>query len=250
VGDFDPAQVKRWVAKYFGDLPGGGKVSRPRVDPVSMPSERRMVFEDRVQVPRLYLAWNAPGQDSRDGEALDLLVGILSGPRTARLTRALVYDQQSAASLSAHYEENEQYGQIVISITPRPGHTLTELEAGADSVLARLKADGPSEDEIARAVAGAEFGFVHGLESNLGKAEMLAAGQVFHHDPAYGTARVARLRSVTADDIRRVANRYLGSERAVLSIVPAGQPGDASRPEESVKVTVAPDGGHYIMETR
>jgi len=154
VGDFDPAQVKRWVAKYFGDLPGGGKVSRPRVDPVSMPSERRMVFEDRVQVPRLYLAWNAPGQDSRDGEALDLLVGILSGPRTARLTRALVYDQQSAASLSAHYEENEQYGQIVISITPRPGHTLTELEAGADSVLARLKADGPSEDEIARAVPG------------------------------------------------------------------------------------------------
>jgi zinc protease len=250
VGDFDTPQVKQWVAKYFGDLPGGEAVSRPRVDPVTMPAERRMVFEDRVQVPRLDLAWNAPGANDEDGEALDLLMGILSGPRTARLTRALVYDQQSAASVSADYLENELYGQIFISLTPRPGHALAELEASTDSVIARLRADGPTAEEMARVVAGTEFQFVRRLESNLGKAEMLASGLVFHHDPAYYMARYARLKSVTAADLKRVANTYLGGGRAVLSIVPIGRVEDASHPERSVKVTVAPDGGHYIMETR
>jgi zinc protease len=248
VGDFDPTQAKRWVRKYFGDLPRGAPLTRPRVSPAVMPAERRMVFEDRVQIPRLYLGWNAAGEDSKDSEALDVLADILSGPRTARLTKALVYDQQSAASVAAFHDTNELYGGFLLFITPRPGHTLAELEASTDSILARLKADGPTMDELTRAVAGSEFRFVSGLESNLGKAEILTSGLVYHHDPAYYQTQYARLRAVTPADVKRVANTYLGAGRAVLSIVPMGKSGDASGPERSTTVTVSPDGGHYIME--
>jgi zinc protease len=248
VGDFDPAQAKQWVARYFGDLPRGAPITRPAVPPVTMPSEQRLVFEDRVQVPRVYLAWPGAGDDSDDTPALDFLAQILSGPRTARLTKALVYDQQSAAGVSAFNDTNEGFGSFLIFITPRPGHTLTELEASADSIIGRLKRDGPTPDEMQRAAAGLEFSFVSALESNLGRAEMLLSGSVFHGDPAQYRTRFAQLRGVTAADVQRVANSYLGPGRVVLSIVPLGEADQASRPDQSRKVSVSPDGGHYIME--
>jgi zinc protease len=250
VGDMDPAKVKAWVTRYFGDLPKGAPITRPTIPPVSVSTEQRLVFEDRVQVPRLYLAWPAPGEDNDDTYTLDFLAEILSGPRTARITKALVYDQQSAASVSAFNDTNEQLGAFVIIITPRPGHTLTELEASTDSILARLRRDGPTADEMQRTAAGLEFDFVSALESNLGKAEILTSGLVFHGDAAYYRTQYTKLKAVTAAEVQRVANHYLGAGRAVLSIVPEGKPDLASNPESSRKVTVSPDGGHYIMEAK
>lgn len=250
VGDFDPAQVKRWVTKYFGDLPKGAPITRASVPPVAVTDEQRLVFEDRVQVPRVYLAWPGAGDDHDDTPALDFLAQTLSGPRTARITKALVYDQQSAASVSAFNDTNEGFGSFLIFITPRPGHTLTELEASADSIIERLKRDGPTPDEMQRAAAGLEFGFVSALESNLGRAEMLLSGSVFHGDPAHYRTQYARLKAVTAADVKRVANTYLGPGRVVLSIVPLGKPDQAAKPAQSRKVSVSPDGGHYIMEAK
>ena len=248
VGDIDTTQARAWVAKYFGDLPAGQPITRPTVEPVTLSAERRLVFEDRVQVPRLYVAWPSVGENSTDEYALEFLAQILSGPRTARLTKALVYDRESAAGVAAFNDANELAGAFVIIITPRPKHTLGELEASADSIIARLRHGGPTADEMRRAAAGLEFDFVSALQSNLGKAEMLESGLVFHGDPAYYKTQYARLEAVTAADVQRVANRYLTSGRVVLSIVPQGKQELAAQPDRSTTVTVSPDGGHYIME--
>jgi zinc protease len=248
VGDIDTAQVKRWVTKYFGDLPKGAPITRPTVRPVTLSAERRLVFADRVQVPRLYFSWPTVGQNHDDAYALSFLSAILSGPRTARLTKALVYDRESAANVGAFDDANELEGSFLIMITPRPGHTLTELEASTDSIVAELKRDGPTADEMERTGAGLEFDFVSGLQSNLGRANTLLSGAVFHADPAYYQTEYAKLRAVTAADVRRVANKYLGPGRVVLSIVPQGQLELASKPDRCVTVTVSPDGGHYLME--
>jgi zinc protease len=250
VGDVDPRQVRAWVTRYFGDLPRGAPITRPTVPAVTMSAPQRLVFEDRVQVPRLYLAWPGPGDDNDDTNALDYLAQILSGPRTARITKALVYDQQSAANVSAFNDTNEQLGGFYIVLTPRPDHPLTELEASTDSIVERLKQDGPTTDEMQRAQAGLEFGFVSALESNLGKAEMLNSGVVFHGDAAHYRTQYAKLKAVTAADVKRVANQYLSDGRVVLSIVPQGKRELASHPEQSRNVTVSPDGGHYIMESK
>jgi len=246
-GDFDPAQVKPLVTKYFGDLKRGTPITRPKVAPVTLAAEKRLVFEDRVQVPRLYLQWPSVGDDNDDSYPLQFLGQILSGPRTARLTKALVYDLQSAASVSAFNRGAEASGTFGISVTPRPGHTLAEVETATDSVIAKLKAEGPTADEMAKASAGLEFGFVSQLQSNLGKAEILADGLVFHGDPARFKKDYAKLKAVTAADVKRVANKYLSGGRVVLSIVPLGKTELASKAAMSTKVTVAPDGGHYIM---
>ncbi len=183
VGDFNPEQAKAWVAKYFGDFPRGKPISRPKVSPVTLDAERRLVFEDRVQVPRLYVQWPTVGERSEDRFALDVLGAILSGPRTARLTKALVYDKQSAASVSAFQGSNEDVGDFLVVVTPRPGNSLTDLEQAVDTILDKMKAEGPTAEEIQKATAGEELTFVRGLESNLGKAMRLSDGAGFHGDP-------------------------------------------------------------------
>jgi zinc protease len=188
------------------------------------------------------------GEDSEDDKVLDVVSSILSGPRTARLTKDLVYDKQSAAQISAQQATNENWGFYIMQATPRPGHTLTEIEAQINDVLERFKREGPTEEEMTKALAGTEYGFVAGLESNLNKAELLLRGSVFHGDANYYRKLYAGIKAITAADVKRVANKYLTPGRVVLSIVPPGKAADASNAATSRKVTVSADGGHYVVE--
>ena len=237
VGDFDPAQAKTWVAKYFDGVPRGRAITRPAVGPVKLTEEKRLVFEDHVQVPRLYVQWPSVGEKSDDQYALDVLGAILTGPRTARLTKALVFEQQAAANVSAGQGSNEDVGEFLMVITPRPEHSLTDLEAAADSVIEKMKTEGPTAEEIQKAVAGEELAFIRGLESNLNKAMTLSDGAGFHGDPAFFKTEYQKSLAVTAADVKRVANTYLTKGRVVLSIVPAGKLDQAAKPNESRKVT-------------
>jgi zinc protease len=236
-GDFDPAQAKAWVAKYFGDISRGKSVTRPAAPPVTLASGLRLVYEDRVQVPRLYIQWPTVGEESDDHYALEVLGAILTGPRTARITKALVYDQQAAASVSAFQGTNEDVGEFLLMITPRPDHTLTELEAAADGIIDKLKNEGPTAEEIRKALAGEELSFLRGLESNLGKAMQLCDSAGFHGDPGHFRIDYQKSQAVTAADVKRVANKYLTGGRVILSVVPTGKLDQASKPGESKKVT-------------
>ena len=126
-------------------------------------------------------------------------------------------------------------------VTPRPGHTLTELETAIDAIIEKLKAEGPTAEEVQKAIAGEELSFVRGLESNLGKAMNLATGAGFHGDAGYYKTAYQKSTSVTAADVKRVANKYLTKGRVVLSVVPNGKADEASKLAESKKVTGAED---------
>jgi zinc protease len=236
VGDFDPLQAKAWVRRYFGGVARGKPVTRPAVATVTLPVEKRLVYDDRVQVPRLYVQWPTVGEKHDDTYALDVLGSILAGPRTARITKALVYDQQAAASVGAYQGSNEDVGEFLLVITPRPDHSLTDLEAASDAVIAKLKQEGPTDEEVKRALAGEELGFLRGLESNLGKAMQLCDGAGFHGDAGFFKTAFRKSQAVTAADVQRVANKYLTSGRVVLSVVPTGKFDQASKPAESKKV--------------
>ena len=77
---------------------------------------------------------------------------------------------------------------------------------------------------------------------------MLLNGSAFHGNAAYYKKNYAGIKAITAADVKRVANTYLLPGRVVLSIVPQGKLDQASKPEASKKVTVAADGGHYLVE--
>jgi len=115
--------------------------------------------------------------------------------------------------------------------------SLTELEAAVDSVLQKFLSEGPTPEEMQKATSGAELSFLSGLESNLGKANQLIDGSVFHGDPGYFKTEYQKTMSVTAADVKRVANQYLGKGRVVLSVVPKGKKDQASKPGESETIT-------------
>jgi zinc protease len=240
VGDVDPVQAKAWVRKYFADLPRGQAITRPAVAPAQIEAERRLVYEDRVQVPRLYIQWPTVGVKKDDDYALRLLGGILSGSRTARLAKALVYDQQAAAQVTARQNGNEDVGTFGVIVTPRGGHSLTDLEQAADAVIATFKTEGPTADEMQQATASEELAFLTGTQSDLQKANRLTSSAGFHGDPGYFKTDYRKTLAVTAADVKRVANTYLTAGRVVLSVVPPGKTEMAAKPAESKRVGVEP----------
>jgi zinc protease len=246
VGDFEPAVARRWVEGYFGNIRRGAAITRPTVAPVSLRSLTRLVYEDRVEVPRLYVQWPTVGERHDDSIALEVLASVLSGPRTARLTKPLIFDQQAAASVIAEQSPHEDVGEFRLAITPRPGHSLTDLESAAASIIATFQAEGPTAEEIQKATAGDELEFLAGLQSNLGKSFRLTDGAGFHGDAGYFRTEYQKFMAVTPADVKRVAGKYLTPGRVVLSVVPPGKIDEAARPGESRKVpaisTAAPEG--------
>ena len=246
VGDFDPAQAKEWIKKYFGDLPQGKQVQRPSVPLGKLEASKRLVYEDRVQVPRLYIQWPTVGFKSDDDYALSVMGSILSGSRTARLTKALVYDSQKASNVFGFQNSAEDVGVFQITVVPRPEATLTELETAVDQVLQKFISEGPTAEELQKAKSGLELNFLRGLESNLGKADRLNSGAVFYGDPGYFSTDYQKTLAVTAADVKRVAAQYLTRSRIVLSVVPKGKKDQASKATESETVSVItgnPGGG-------
>ena len=134
VGDFDPAQAKAWVQKYFAefparqaDYPAECRTGRRSTPNGAWSSKTASSFRDCTSSGR------PSARRARTGSRWTCLAAILSGPRTARLTKALVYDKQSAASVSVNQSTNEDVGDFQMIIVPRPGNSLTDLEQAADA---------------------------------------------------------------------------------------------------------------------
>ena len=99
-GDIDASEVRRLVEKWFGDVPKSEPVDPLVPRPVVLREEKRLVLEDRVQLPRLYLAWLTPPAFAPGDAALDAVAAVLAGGKNSRLYKRLVYDLQVAQDVT------------------------------------------------------------------------------------------------------------------------------------------------------
>ena len=236
-GDFNPVQAKAWVKKYFGAIPRGPAITRPTVPLPQLTGPKRFVYEDNVSLPQLFISWPGVGVTSADRAALSIMGSILSGDRTQWLTQTFVYDRKTASSISLRPSMNENAGDVGLNAVPTPGADLTAMESAIDSVIERFKREGPTPEQMKKATASIEFGSYNGLQSMLGKAMQLASGWIYHANPSWYATNLAETRAVTAADVKRVANKYLGPNRIVLSAVPMGKKALASNPDKSTAIT-------------
>jgi zinc protease len=233
VGDFEPAAAKAMIARYFGPIPGGRPVTRPAAPPVTLAAEKRLVLEDsRASLPQLSIVWPTVGDASPDQAALSALGSVLTGDRTSRLTKLLVYDRQLATSVRAGQNlwGTVDAGMFTINVTPKGSASLTEIERLVDSTLAALASKPATSAELARFKSFARVFSVLRLDQPLERAEMLLESQVFYGDPNASAKQVEAMLAVTPQDVERVAKRYLGAGRVVLSMVPAGQLAQVAKP--------------------
>jgi zinc protease len=221
-GDVDPAEVRRLVRQYFGDIPRGPTPDRPPTPTFQLPRDTTVVLEDRVQLPRLYLNWHTVRGYSADDAALNVLGYLLTGAKNGRLTQTLVYDRQVATNVFAGQDGKLRDGDFSIITTGKPGTPLDTLQAIVDRELARLIAEGPTARELDQARNALEAGQLRQLENVDAKADQLNAYYYFTGQPDYLAQDLARTRAVTAADVQRVARQYLQAPRVVLSVVPQG----------------------------
>ena len=155
-GDFDPAEAKALIQKYFSGLAAGPKPRAVPVPATSAKAEKLLRF-DRVQLPRVYWNWPAVAADHADAPALDLLARVLAGGETSRLHRSLVLEKRLSKDVSADSPAWEAAGMFSLESTAsRKGaadQILAAIEAAFDEAVRDIKANPPSEDELARAVS-------------------------------------------------------------------------------------------------
>lgn len=256
VGDFDPAQAKALVEKYFGPLRRGPAVPPIKAETPPITSERRRVVPSRVELPRVTLAWITPPIFKPGDADADIIATILGGGRSSRLYKKLVYERQIAQNVTA-----QQYSLMLGSIfqiqaVARPGRTPEELEKAIDEELAALRARPPDASEIERARNLIETNIIGGLERLGGFGGIADRLNLYNHyvgDPGYLEKDIGRYRAVTPESLQAfVRNQLAPNARVVVYAVPgqpqitqppaapaapaAGAPAQASAPERGESI--------------
>lgn len=222
-GDVDTGRAFDLAEQYFGDIPRG---ERPAAVSASgeLPREQRIVLEDRVELPRLYVAWHSPAMFA-DGDAdMDLLADLLGNGKTSRLYRTLVYERRIALDVSAFQSSRELGGFFLLAATAAAGQPLSDILAAIDREIEAVAERGPTPSEMERGLAQAEAHFMYRLQTVGGfggKSDQLNAYNVFRGDPGFFGQDLERYRSATHDSVRAAVGRHLAFDRrVVLSIVP------------------------------
>jgi zinc protease len=188
--------------------------------------ESRILLEDRVELPRLYIAWHSPAMFAAGDAEMDLVADLLANGKSSRLYRTLVYEHRIATDVGAAQNSREMAGWCQISATAAPGHSLTELYEAIELEIDRFLHDGPTEAEIERGLAQAEAHFMSRLQTLGGfggKSDQLNAYAVFLNDPGYLASDLERYRRATPATLVETARLVLGPGRVVLSLVPSGR---------------------------
>ena len=218
-GDFDPAEAKALVAKYFGGLQAGPALDRPQRYMPVLDGEKLIEVMDRVPQERTYFAWPTPAYFDKGDADLDLASLILTDGLSSRLNKNLVYDKQLASNVTSFNNGMEISGFFVVNATARPGASLADIEKTVTEEIARLAKSGPTAEEVDRAKTKWEYNFVTGLErigGFGGKADLLGQYNTFLGDPNKFDADVQRYRGATAASIKEAVSKYLDTRNRLL----------------------------------
>nr|MBA2379554.1 insulinase family protein [Blastocatellia bacterium] len=218
-GDFDPAEAKKLIEKYFGTIPPGPALDRPVRAPMQVHTQKVVEVRDRVPQERTYFGFHSPGYFQPGDAEMTLAASILTTGLSSRLNRSLVYEKQLASNVSGFQSGQPLTGAFALWATARPGVPLENVERGVTDEIARLAKEGPTQEELDRAKTRWEYQFVSGLESIGGfggKSDRLNQYNTYLGDPGKFDQDVARHRAVTRESLRAAVNQYLNTDKRVL----------------------------------
>jgi zinc protease len=226
-GDFDPAEVKALINKYFASIPRGPAITRrTTVPPVQIARDTFMLMEDKVQLPRVYYAYQSPKLFSADDAPAEILGRILGGDKTSRLYQRLVYEMQVAQDVVAFQNGMRLDGVFRVWVTPKPGNTPAAMAKLMDEEIAKIISSGVTPRELQRAKNSINSEFLDRMSAVGGfggKADLLNHYNYFVGNPDYVQQDLARYMNTTAADVQRVAREIFARPKVVLTVVPEGE---------------------------
>jgi zinc protease len=223
-GDIDIASTRKLVEKWFSDVPAGKPVPPINAPTAVLDGVKKKTITDRVQLPRLFLAWHTPALLKPGDAEMDVVSNLLSGGKNSRLYKRLVYDLQIAQDVNAVQQSQALDSNFMIIATARPGQSLDKIQAVIDEELDKLRTTAPEPREITRALNQIEANFYRSMErvgGFGGKANQLNSYYKAAGTPDYFQKDLDRYRALTPADIKAAIEKYLPKDRRVeLSVVP------------------------------
>jgi len=225
-GDIDPVATRKLVEKWFGDIKAGPAPDPMTIPGVALKGVTKKTVTDKVELPRIYLAWLTPPHFAPGDAALDMVADALAGGKNSRLYKRLVYDMQIAQDVQAYQNSQQLSSYFLIQATARPGHTVDELVKVIDEEIKKLQTTTPDPHETQRSINTIEASFFKRMEQVGGfggKADQLNAYYTATGDPDYFNEDLARYRSMSPSDVRAAAAQFLPLDRRVeLTVLPEG----------------------------
>jgi len=221
-GDFDEKTVLTWIKKYFGPIKGGMTIPPVKMD-ISMleQKERRLVVEDTVQLPRIYLSYPITGYGTKDWYVGDLLADLISSGKSARLHKALVYEQQVAQEIYAFVFATEGIAQLIFMATAMQGVDEKQLESALFEEINTLVKKGISDFELEKVKNQIEAYKIRELQSVTHIADSFNQAATYFGDPNYLNKEIDMYLDISKDDITRFIHDYLdGPGRTILTYIP------------------------------
>jgi zinc protease len=211
--------------RWFAGIPRGRDVPRVQAAPPVLAAEERVVLEDEVHLPRLYMSWHSATAFETGDAELDIAAHVLAHGKTGRLYRTLVYERQIAQDVHAFQRSGIMGSSFTIVSTARPGTELRDLEIAIREEIARLAAAGPADEELERAIRLTESAFVDELQTVGGfggRADRLNLYAFHTGDAGFIGRDLRRYQEQSNDSVRTAVERWFGRQCVVLDIVPHG----------------------------
>ncbi len=224
-GDFDKAQAKKWVEKYFSEIKKGEDIKPLAKRPGEIKKTVKLYHEDNfARLPELTMTWATVEQYHPDSYPLAVLAQYLSRGKKAPFYKVIVEDKKLAPNVSMFNQDSELAGQMELSVRAFADKDLDNVMKAIDETFAKFEKEGISEKDLNRIKAGQETQFYNGLSSVLGKGFQLAQYNIFAGNPGFIEQDIKNTLAVTTADVMRVYKKYIKDKNFIAtSFVPKGR---------------------------
>jgi predicted Zn-dependent peptidase len=220
VGDFDPAEARRLIERYFGDIPGRPAAPDPTCESGYGAGARRLdATDDNANLPAVVLVYKVPPRRDGDVPALDLLTSMLGQGESSRLNRRLVREERAALGTGAFGLMRRGPGVLLFFGIANQDVPASRLEELMVQEVDRMRGDSLAEPELAKAKNQYRAGAIRARQTTMGIAEALQTALRYFGDLEIVNTELERYMSVTTADVRRVAQRYLAPENRLTIVV-------------------------------
>jgi len=225
-GDIDVAKTKKLIEAYFGPIPQGAPVVYTKTEEPPITKQiTDTAYDANIQIPAIFSVYRVPGKDTRDAKVMEMISTLLTGGGSSRMNKKMVDEKKDALQVFAFNYSLEDYGMYIIGALPSGGAEPSGLLKDMDEEIVKLQTDLISPDDYQKLQNQFEDNFVSANTRMLGIAENLANGYTFYHKNTNEiNEELKEIKSITREEIRDAARKYLGSnQRLVLYYLP-GKP--------------------------
>lgn len=221
-GDFEMNEAKRLIEGYFGPIPKGQDIVKKTYEETPIEGPIQTQFEDpNIQIPLILLGYRTPGQAEKDAYVLNMISSYLSDGESSVLQKKLVDEKRMALQIFAFNYSLEDYGAYLLGGLPLGSNTMDGLVTEIDEEIEKLKTELISERDYQKLQNQFENSFVNANSSVEGIANSLARNYMLYGKTDLINTEIDIYRSISREDIREVARKYLNADQRVeLKYIP------------------------------